>query len=110
MKLLQKDVAGILRVDTMTVNNWERNRCQPKIYLFPMIIPSLGYNPFSPKENPSIVEEIKVYRLTHGLGQKKMAKALGIDPKTLARWEKWKSKPSRKLGEQVLELLGKNPL
>jgi len=37
LKLLQEDVAAILSVDTMTVNNWERNTCQPRLYLFPRI-------------------------------------------------------------------------
>jgi transcriptional regulator with XRE-family HTH domain len=76
----------------MTVNNWERNRCNPRLYLFPRIAQFLGYSPFSDEEEPTLRAAIKCYRLTHGLSQKKLARNLGIDPTTLARWERT-SKP-----------------
>ena len=96
----------MLGVDTTTINNWELNRCKPKLYLMPNIVRFLGYNPFSTNENASIIEEIKAYRLMHGLSQKKLAKALRIDPTTLARWERGKSKPGTKLRNQLTNLLG----
>ncbi len=105
MKLLQKDAAGILGVDTTTINNWERNRCQPKLYLIAKIVQFLGYSPFANKEKYSISEAIKAYRLRHGLSQKKFAKILGIDPTTLARWEKGKSTQTKKLGKRLVDLL-----
>jgi transcriptional regulator with XRE-family HTH domain len=110
LKLLQKDVARMLGVDTMTVNNWERNRCQPKLYLTQKIVQFLGYTPFSTTEKPTISEAIKAYRLNHGLSQKKMAGLLGIDPTTLARWEKGKATPSKKLSWHLLNLLGTKTL
>jgi DNA-binding XRE family transcriptional regulator len=67
MKLLQKDVAAILGVDTMTVNHWERNRCRPRLYLFPRIAQFLGYSPFPSEEKHTIGKRIKAYRLRHGL-------------------------------------------
>jgi DNA-binding XRE family transcriptional regulator len=70
VKLLQKDVAAILGVDTTTINNWERNRCKPRLYLFPRIVQFLGYSPFPIATKHTIGEEIKVYRLMHGLSQK----------------------------------------
>ena len=106
VKLLQKDVAEILGVDTMTVNNWERNRCGPKLYLFPKIVQFLGYNPFPAEPKTKIGEEIQAYRLMHGLSQKKLAKLLRIDPTTLARWEKGTSKPGSRLRKRLAELLG----
>jgi transcriptional regulator with XRE-family HTH domain len=105
-KLLQKEVAATLGVDTMTVNNWERNRCRPRLYLFLKIIQFLGYTPFPNNEESTLGEAIKAYRLRHGLSQKKMARALGIDPTTLARWEKTKTTPSKKLGRRLSDLLG----
>jgi transcriptional regulator with XRE-family HTH domain len=105
--LLQKDVAAVLRVDTTTINNWEHHRCQPRLYLFPRITQFLGYNPFPKIENPAIIEAIKTYRLNHGLSQKKMAKLLGIDPTTLARWEKGKAAPSRQLSRRLIELINR---
>ena len=106
MKLLQKEVAVILGVDTTTINNWERNRCKPRLYLLPKIVQFLGYNPCPVAENPSIPEAIKAYRLMHGLSQKKLAKVLRIDPTTLARWEKGTSKPGAALRKRLAELLG----
>jgi transcriptional regulator with XRE-family HTH domain len=105
LKLLQKEVAGVLGVDTTTVTNWEKGRCQPKLYLIPRIVQFLGYNPFNSAETTTIVERIKAFRRLHGLSQKKFAKVLKIDPTTLARWEKGKATPSRKLGQRLAELL-----
>jgi transcriptional regulator with XRE-family HTH domain len=106
VRLLQKDVAGVLGVDTMTVNNWERNRCQPRLYLFPKIIQFLGYDPFPTNGEPTLGEAIKAYRLMHGLSQNKLAKVLRIDPTTLARWEKGRGKPRAPLKNQLAGLLG----
>lgn len=106
MKLLQKDVAEMLDVDTMTVNNWERNRCQPRLYLFPRIVQFIGYNPSPTEPKPTIGEEIKAYRFMHGLSLKKLAKMLGVDPTTLTRWEKGASNPGSRLRKRVAGLLG----
>ena len=89
----------------MTVNNWERNRCQPRLHLFPKIAQFLGYSPFPTEAKHTIGEAIKAYRLMHGLSQKKMAKVLRIDPTTLARWEKGKDTPSKKLSQRLVDLL-----
>ena len=104
LRLLQKDVAKTLGVDTTTINNWERNRCHPKLYLTPKIDQFLGYNPFPAEAKHTIGEAIRAFRLSHGLSQKKMAKVLRIDPTTLARWEKGRSTPSRKLSKRLVEL------
>ena len=111
LKLLQKDVARALGVDTTTINNWERNRCQPRLYLFPKIARFLGYSPFPAKKEYSVSERIKAYRPINGLSQKRMARTLGIDPRTLARWEKGKATPSKKLEERLVRLFGhQNPV
>jgi DNA-binding XRE family transcriptional regulator len=106
VKLLQKDVAGILGVDTTTINDWERNRCKPKLHLIPKIVRFLGYSSSSSNEEPKLIEAIKAYRLTHGLSQTKLAKILRIDPTTLARWENGRSKPGTTLRKQLAGLLG----
>ena len=105
LNLLQKDVAIMLVVDTTTINNWERNRCQPRLYLFPRIAKFLGYSPFPTEAKTTIGEAIRAYRLMHGLSQKKMAKSLGIDPTTLTRWEKGKGRPGNKLHKRLVEML-----
>ena len=93
-------------MDTMTVNNWERNRCQPRLYLVPKIVQFLGYSAFPNEPKNSLGEEIKAYRLRHGLSQKRMARVLRIDPTTLARWENGRSKPGASLRKRLAGLLG----
>ena len=43
--LLQKDLAEKLRVDEMTICNWETNRTSPQLHLIPKVIAFLGYDP-----------------------------------------------------------------
>jgi transcriptional regulator with XRE-family HTH domain len=105
LKLLQKEVAGRLGVDTTTVTNWEKNRCQPKLYLIPKIIRLLGYDPFASIATATPGQRIKAFRRLHGLSQKKLAKQLGIDPTTLARWEKCMARSPKGLRIQVDALL-----
>jgi transcriptional regulator with XRE-family HTH domain len=93
LKLLPKDVVGILGVDTNTITNWGKNRCQPRLYLIPRMAQFLGYDPFTSAEAATIGERIKAFRRLHGLSQKILARQLGIDPSTLARWEKDKGRP-----------------
>jgi transcriptional regulator with XRE-family HTH domain len=45
--MLQREVAEVLGVDTMTITNWERNRCNPSARMLPRILRFLGYSPFT---------------------------------------------------------------
>jgi transcriptional regulator with XRE-family HTH domain len=104
LKLLQKEVAKRLEVDTTTITNWELNRTSPSLPFLPRIIEFLGYVPLSIlPEKPG--EKIAFYRKMAGLNQEELARQLGIDPTTLWRWEKGKSQPSKKLLEQLIGLL-----
>ena len=94
LKLFQKDVAGIIGVDECTVTNWEKNRTSPRLYLLPNIYDFLGYDPLKSNAN-TLGERIRQYRIQKGLSLRKLAKELGVDPGTLARWEKDERKPSR---------------
>jgi transcriptional regulator with XRE-family HTH domain len=60
----------------------------------PTVIAFLGYNPF-PKPD-TLPEQLVWYRKTKGWTQKQFAKALGVDPTTLARWERGERTPTRK--------------
>ncbi len=105
VNLLQKDVAGILGVDTATIINWERNRCRPTLQVVPKIVRFLEYDPFPVTERQSIGEAIKAYRLMNGLSLKKLAMTLGVDPATLARWEKGQSKLSQELVKRLIDVV-----
>jgi len=96
--LMQKEVALTLGVDESTVTNWELNRVYPYFTYLPKIIAFLGYTP-SPydKKTDNIIEQMKSYRLTHGLSQEKFAKLIGVDETTVAKWERGEHEPSKKL-------------
>lgn len=66
----------------------------------------LGYSPFATTEKPTISNTIKDHRLIHGLSQRKLAKILGIDPTTLARWENGRSRPGALLRGRLTKFLG----
>lgn len=97
----QKDVAALVNASISTVTNWEKNRRGPALRFIPKIIQFLGCDPFSPKVT-KIAERIKNYRRSRGVSLRVLAKELGIDPGTLARWERGGSEPSNKLRAKLL--------
>jgi transcriptional regulator with XRE-family HTH domain len=104
LNLLQKEVAKELSTGESTITNWEKNRTFPSLPFLPKIIDFLGYGPMEIlPENPG--ERIAFYRKILGLSQKKLAQALRIDPSTLGRWEKFKSRPSQHLWEKLITFL-----
>jgi|SRR6267143_5342907 len=72
--------------------------------LIPKIITFLGSVPF-PQAVSSLRGKILQYRWTQGLTIKKLAGILGIDPTTLARWERGEVEPRGKLKERVNSFL-----
>ena len=100
LKLYQKDVAKVIGVDTLTVCNWENNLTTPRLYLLPKIYNFLGYNPLQGNAT-TIGEKVKQYRIQKGLSLGKLAQELGVDPSTLARWERGESEPPEKLKKLV---------
>lgn len=82
-------------VDPLTVKNWEKNHTQPRLHLLPRIIEFLSYIPYTPIH--SFPEQFAAYRRSLGLSRGRLAKLLGLDESTLARWEKKKGKPGRSL-------------
>jgi len=86
LKLFQKDVANQLGVTTSTITNWEKNRTSPRLYLMPKVFEFLGYFPFE-SNALSLRDQVKAYRIREGLSLRRMAKILGADPDTVARWE-----------------------
>ncbi len=85
--MTQNQVAEVLAVDETTVWNWESNRTEPLTKHLPALISFLGYIPFEPT-GASLDERLLEYRRRSGLSQKKLARAIGIDPSTLSRLEK----------------------
>ena len=84
--LLQKDVAEIIGVTKSTVCYWENGRTEPEFWHLPKIVEFLGYAPEMEATTPG--QRIVLARKLRGMSQKAMAKELGVDPTTLARWER----------------------
>jgi transcriptional regulator with XRE-family HTH domain len=78
-------VAEQIGVDKCSIVNWEGNHSNPALQYMPAII-ELGYNPLRPATNWA--ERLIRHRMTHGLTQKESARRIGVDPSTLARWER----------------------
>ena len=92
MKMLQKDVAERIGVDTTSVFNWEANAAAPEIRYMPAIIRFLGYNPLPTASDWG--ERLVRHRTAMGLSQKEAALDLGVDPSTLAKWERGERGPA----------------
>jgi transcriptional regulator with XRE-family HTH domain len=101
--LKQEELAEKLEVCEATVHNWETNLRNPTLKYLPAIYEFLGTSPRP--QSGSIGEQLRQYRRMHGILQEEMAKRLGIDPSTLARWERGERQPAGRLAERVSELL-----
>lgn len=97
--LLQKELAKRLGADTASVWNWENGNANPELKFIPGIITFLGYDP---RPKPAVLaKQLVHYREGKGWSQKRYAKELGVDPSTLARWERGERVPRRKLEAMV---------
>lgn len=84
MKLLQKDVALQIGVETTCVFYWEANQSTRRLQYMPAIIEFLDYNPLPPAS--SWAERLVRHRMSLGLTQEESARRIGVDPSMLARW------------------------
>jgi transcriptional regulator with XRE-family HTH domain len=99
-KLLQREVGRQLGVEKDTVTNWETNRTSPSLSHIPKIIKFIGYIPWE-----TSTENIKMSRQLLGISQEFLAKQIGVDPGTLARWETAKGAPSKKQWAMIDQFL-----
>ena len=81
-------------VDIASIRNWETNRSKPGVEHMPAVIRFLGYNPLPPPNGWS--ERLVQCRTLLGLSQKESAQQIGVDPGTLARWERGERVPAGK--------------
>jgi transcriptional regulator with XRE-family HTH domain len=92
--LKQKEVARMLGVDEMTVNNWETNRRKPVVRFMPRIMEFLGYTPYMGPM--SFAARLRMHRLEVGLSQRKLAMKLGVDESSVRNWEIGRVRPIQK--------------
>jgi site-specific DNA recombinase len=99
MKLFQKDAAKMIGVDKCLINNWEGNHTSPHIQFIPAIIKFLGYNPLPPATNWA--DRLVRHRTSIGMTQGESARRIGVDPSTLARWERGEREPAGALAKRA---------
>ena len=104
--LLQREVAKALRVDSMSLVNWEKNRTQIGVRFVPAIIRWLGYDPL-PRAS-SFGAWVAIERTRRGLARRTLAAALGWDEGTVGEYEGGRPPDARRLA-QLRAVLGKPP-
>jgi site-specific DNA recombinase len=105
LRLKQQDVAERLGVCEPSVFNWESNTSTPEIRFMPAIIEFLGFNPLP--EGRTVAENLIRQRTSLGLTQRDAAKLIGVDPCTLARWERGERQPTGALLAQAQRFLSR---
>jgi len=87
-----------LGVTESSIWNWEAGHSHPNLRYLPAIIAFLGYTPLP--EAKTLGERLVRHRKTLGMSQKEAAHQLGVDPGTLARWERGEREPA---GDHLVE-------
>jgi site-specific DNA recombinase len=103
LKLTQEQVAERLGVTAASVYNWESDDSKPSVPHIPAIIEFLGYNPLPAAK--TLGERLVRHRTSIGLPQSESARRIGVDPGTLARWERGEKKPAGPFLTRVEEFL-----
>lgn len=86
LQQFQKEVSLHLGVNEWTYGNWENDRAEPTVRMFPKILSFLEYYPFA--EPQTLGERILKYRRYNGISVKRLALEIGVDEQTLSRWER----------------------
>jgi transcriptional regulator with XRE-family HTH domain len=103
--LLQKDVAQKIGCDTDSVTNWEKGRSTPDLRHVAKVIEFLGFNPFGLGD--TLGEQLVSFRRERSVSQKDFARQIGVDPSTLAKWERGSRAPAGRFAIRVANILGK---
>lgn len=99
LNLRQIDTAKIIGCDEMAVVNWERGYRAPSVNHMAGIVKFLGFNPL-PKGD-ALAQRLVHHRKARGITQSQFASQIGVDPSTLARWERGERLPE---GKQAAKL------
>jgi transcriptional regulator with XRE-family HTH domain len=103
LNLRQIDVGKIIGCNEMTVVNWEKGHFVPRVNHVPKVVGFLGFNPI--QKCDTLAQQIVSHRKARGVTQKGFAEELGIDPSTLARWERGKRIPTGIYLRRVIDIL-----
>ena len=99
----QKEVALQLGVDSKTLTNLGKstNRAGDPVPASDLPVP--GRRSSSRARFLSFPERLRAARTAQGLSQEAMASHLGIDPRTVARWESGKGRPRGRLSKLLAD-------
>ena len=100
LKLTKRQLSLRLNVSDITIYLWEKNKVRPSLAQIPKIIEFLGQDPYE-KNVEKMGDNLREYRRVRGLTQKKLAAQIGVDPTTLAGWEKGEHRPTKRLLNQM---------
>mgnify|MGYP002068606856 CR=1 FL=1 len=79
-------------VSPWTLLTWETGRAAPSVRLMPRIIGYLGYDLWP--RPVTLGDRIAAERRRAGVSRKRLARIVGVDEATVARWERGRSVPS----------------
>ena len=99
MGLHQKELAKLIGCHEMTIVHWELGHREPQVKYIPKIVEIIGWDPRP--EPKTMGEELVRIRTAQGLLQRDFAVKIGIDPTTLARWERDEKLP---WGDSLMKL------
>jgi transcriptional regulator with XRE-family HTH domain len=97
--LTQREAAKQMGVKFGALKLWERGRFDPTVSSLPRVAEFLGYEP-KPKPS-SFAQRLSWHRQVRGLSQAAMARQLGVNPRTLSRWESGEREPAGELRATV---------
>jgi transcriptional regulator with XRE-family HTH domain len=101
--LRQIDAAQMIGCDQMSVVNWEKGHSAPRVNHLASVVEFLGFNPFP--NGDTMAHRLVNHRKSLGMTQKDFARQIGVDPSTLARWERGEREPQGKFLTLVREWL-----
>ena len=97
--LRQIDVAKIIGCDEMSMVNWEKGHSTPRVNHMAGVVGFLGFNPL--QEGDTLAQRLVNHRKALGTTQKDFARQIGVDPSTLARWERGERVPTGQFAARV---------
>jgi DNA-binding XRE family transcriptional regulator len=92
----------------MSIVNWEKGHRCPRVNHMAGVVEFLGFNPF--QNGDTMAHRLVNHRKAHGMTQKDFAGQIGVDPSTLARWERGERIPIGRFATKVEDLTkNRNP-
>ena len=82
------------------MTKWEKSRSTPDLKHVDKVVEFLGFNPF--ELGDTLGERLASYRCERSMSQKDFARQIGVDPSTLAKWERSERTPAGKYLDRVV--------